>query len=94
MIENQSWQFPLRAKLPNYLFTTTSMCLKIKPILYWNFNQPNITFEKKKYFKNIRMMNIGNERDTGDEELQNCIYSIDQCKIKEYWFCNYSIIVL
>lgn len=38
-------------------------------------------------------MNIGNERDTGDEELQNCIYSIDQCKIKEYWFCNYSIII-
>lgn len=51
MIENQSWQFPLRAKLPNYLFTTTSMCLKIKPILYWNFNQPNITFEKKVFLK-------------------------------------------
>lgn len=21
------------------------------------------------------------------------VYSIDQCKVKEYWFCNYSIII-
>lgn len=47
MIEKQSCQFPLRAKLPNYLFTTLSMFLKIKPILYWN----NITFEKKVFLK-------------------------------------------
>lgn len=27
--------------------------------------------------------------------MKNCrtVYSIDQCKIKEYWFCNYSIII-
>lgn len=73
MIEKQSCQFPLPAKLPNHLLTTLSMCLKIKPILYRNFNKHNITFEKKKYFKNMNMMNVGYARDTGDEELQNCI---------------------
>lgn len=45
------------------------MCLKIKLILYWNFNKYNIIFEKKKYFKNMNMMNVGYVRDIGDEEL-------------------------